>query len=222
MQRMLKLIYLKKDIDMHFDHLPSSHTKYLNTILSIIKKGISEEKHRLNISDRENIKNQQLSELFNILGTKNEEYWIGASKEHEKDKDSNREDIYFYLDDDKRTRIFFVEGKRLPKYKSKSEEEYVIGKSSSGKPSGGIERFKLGLHGMPHSMNAYGMIAYIENDSFSIWQGRINDKINSVFPDDSRLIKTVNKDCDYTSSHTYNMFPQKFNLHHFWIDLTAN
>lgn len=217
---MLKLIYLQKDINMHFDHLPSSHTKYLSDIFSIIKKGISEEKHRLNKSDRENLKNQQLSDRFNRISTKNETEWIGVGKENEKNLTSNREDIYFYLGDDARTRIFFVEGKRLPKYGSKNEEEYVVGKSSTGNSSGGIERFKLGLHGMPNTMHDYGMIAYLENNSFSFWKKIINKTIQSEYPDDSALVKTPDKETTYNSTHNYNSIPKKFNLHHFWIDLT--
>ncbi|WP_346858899.1 hypothetical protein [uncultured Draconibacterium sp.] len=205
---------------MHFDHLPPSHTKYLTDILSIIKDGIATEKERFKKSDRENLKNQQLSDRFNQIGTKNEKNWIGVSKENENDNSTNREDIYFYLDDDNRTRIFFAEGKRLPKAGSNSEEEYVVGMSSTGKPSGGIQRFKLGLHGEPETMTDYAIIGYIEKDSFSSWQIKINNKLKSEYPADSTLTETPTKESDYISLHNYLSNSKKFKLHHFWIDLT--
>lgn len=221
MQKMLKLIYLNKDTDMHFDHLPSSHTKYLADIFSIIENGISIEKNRLNKSHRENLKNQQLSDRFNQIGTQNEKRWIGVGKENENDNSTNREDIYFYLDDDDRTRIFFAEGKRLPKAGTKNEEEYVVGLSSTGKPSGGIERFKLGLHGQSETMTDYAMIAYIENGSFSSWQTQINNTLSSEYPTDSSLTETPDKESGFTSSHNFLSNNKNFKMHHFWIDLTS-
>lgn len=205
---------------MHFDYLPSSQTKYLSDILSIIKNGISIERNRLTKSHRENLKNQQLSERFSRLGALNEQNWIGVGKENENSNSQNREDIYFYLDDDDRTRIFFAEGKRLPKARTKNEEEYVVGVSSTGSPSGGIQRFKLGLHGQPETMTDYAIIAYVENGSFSSWQTQINSKIASEYPTDSELLETPTNNSDYISSHNYIHNHKKFRLHHFWIDLS--
>lgn len=38
---------------------------------------------------------------------------IGVQKEHEREDGKGKEDIYFYLNDDKYTRIFYAEAKRL-------------------------------------------------------------------------------------------------------------
>src|ERR1017187_2676 len=51
------------------------------------------------------------------------------------------------------------EGKRLPAPSGDREREYVIG---TEKPSGGIERFKLGLQGS--TLNLVAMIAYVQED----------------------------------------------------------
>ena len=112
-----------------------------------------------------------------------------------------KEDIYFHLNDDKYTRIFYVEAKRLPKHQSKSEEEYVIGISSTGNPSGGIQRYKLGYHG-EYKLRHNGMIAYVENRSIEEWMLIVNGKIAKEYPNDSLLTSTSLAN-QFISTHNY-------------------
>ena len=182
---------------MQFDNLPSSRQVYLDLTLEIIRKGICVEINKLKRKYSEDIKNQILTERFNIIGTTNEKSWIGAGKENKNKNIRNREDIYFYLNDDNKTRVFYLEGKRLPKAGTKNKEEYVIGISTTGKPSGGIERFKLGIHGNPAQMNSCGMIAYIENKSISEWIEIVNESIQKHFPNDTPLLKIQTKNLTF-------------------------
>jgi hypothetical protein len=62
-----------------------------------------------------------------------------------------------------------LEGKRLPAPSKSREREYVTGGS---KKSGGIQRFKLSLHGAQQTTAA--MIGYIQAESFVEWLTRIN------------------------------------------------
>ncbi|MDD4116064.1 MAG: hypothetical protein PHG27_10815 [Massilibacteroides sp.] len=204
---------------MHFDHIDYSH-KYLEDILCIIRKGILQKQAVLNKNRREGLNSQPLVDSFNAIGTTYavSKTWIGVQKEHEREDNKGREDIYFYLNDDNYTRIFFVEAKRLPKYDSTGEEEYVIGESS--KPSGGIQRYKLGNHG-DYSLRHNGIIAYVENKSIEEWILNINDKITSEYPNDSLLVPT-NFENEYTSTHNYLNQEGEFLMHHFWINLTKN
>lgn len=206
---------------MHFDHIDYSH-KYLEDILGIIRKGILQKQAVLNKNRREGLNSQSLVDAFNIIGTTCvvSTTWIGVQKEHERIDNKGKEDIYFYLNDDDYTRIFFVEAKRLPKYKSTYEEEYVIGKSSTGNPSGGIQRYKLEHHGT-YKLRHNGIIAYIENKSPKEWYSLINKKITSEYPHDSLLLST-NFANEYTSTHHYHNQIGTFLMHHFWIDLTKN
>lgn len=64
------------------------------------------------------------------------------------------------------------EGKRLPAPAVDREKEYVTGFK---KRSGGIQRFKLGLHGA--SVATAVMIGYIQDGSAQEWRQRINDWI---------------------------------------------
>ena len=105
----------------------------------------------------------------------------------------------------------------MPKYKTESEEEYVVGKSSTNNPSGGIERYKLGIHGNKNLRNN-GMLAYIENKSVKEWLQIVNNKITKEFPQDSPLILTDNTN-EYISVHTYVSHEGFFTMYHFWIDL---
>jgi hypothetical protein len=204
---------------MHFDYIDYSH-KYLEDILHIIRKGILQKQTVLNKSKREGLNSQSLIETFNVIGTTGVvcATWIGVQKEHEREDSSGKEDIYFHLNDDKHTRIFYVEAKRLPKYQSKCEEEYVVGKSSTGNPSGGIQRYKLGNHGN-YTLRHNGMIAYVENKSIEKWILIVNNRIKNEYPNDSLLapIRFLN---EYTSTHNYLNQEREFLMHHFWINLT--
>jgi hypothetical protein len=204
---------------MHFDHIDYSH-KYLEDILCIIRQGISNGKAKLNKTKREEFNTQSLVEDFNIIGTTNAPRmtWIAAQKEHEREDNAGKEDIYFHLNDDNHTRIFYSEVKRLPKHKSKSDEEYVIGKSSTNHPSGGIQRYKLGKHGA-YNLQHNGMIAFVGNKSVRKWLLIVNDKITKTYPNDSLLIPTDYTD-EYASHHDYLNQEGSFIMHHFWINLT--
>jgi len=66
-----------------------------------------------------------------------------------------------------------VEAKRLPAPSKDRECEYVTGTDrSSGGPTGGIQRFKLGLHGS--NVETAAMVGYIGQRSPRYWHGAIN------------------------------------------------
>lgn len=66
------------------------------------------------------------------------------------------------------------ECKRLPADRKNREREYVTGDNSNG----GIQRFKLGLHGATLSRAA--MIAYVQKSTCSEWLTKINDWIKEL------------------------------------------
>lgn len=206
---------------MHFDNIDYSH-KYLENVLSIIRQGIFQRNGMLNKDKREVLNSQSLVEVFNVIGTTKVlcTTWIGAQKEHEREDIKGKEDIYFHLNDDSYTRIFYVEAKRLPKHQSKSEEEYIIGRSSTGNPSGGIQRYKLGNHG-DYNLRHNGIIAYVENKTIGEWLLIINRKIKKEYPDDSVMVSTSFTN-EYISSHNYLNHVGSFSMHHFWINLIGN
>lgn len=206
---------------MVFDNMKPKNS-YIRVVREIIRQGIELEKIKLKLKDNEELKNQQLAEIFNVIGSKNESISIFASKEHVKKGSTKREDIYFYLADDERTRIFYVEGKRLPKSRSASKEEYVKGVSTTKKPSGGIERYKLGLHGEPERLKSNGIIAYIENKTVSEWQEIINKSIKEQYPSDTRLIIIPKQTNEFISAHKCISVGGFIIMYHFWIDITKN
>ncbi len=73
--------------------------------------------------------------------------------------------------------LFPIECKRLPTPpgKDRDEREYVFTKNGT---TGGIQRFKLGLHGASHSFAA--MIGYVQGLSFSYWLNQINGWIHDL------------------------------------------
>ncbi|MGO9201006.1 MAG: hypothetical protein ACLQM8_10790 [Limisphaerales bacterium] len=72
--------------------------------------------------------------------------------------------------------LMAIEAKRLPAPPPRQRErEYLVGHD---KPSGGIERFKLGIHGK-HSA-AWTMLGYVQEGGFKSWRARINDWIDDL------------------------------------------
>lgn len=70
-----------------------------------------------------------------------------------------------------------VECKRLPTPlgAKRDEREYVINRHSS---TGGIDRFKRGLHGAAHEFGA--MIGYIQGETNAVWNERIGSWIKEL------------------------------------------
>lgn len=204
---------------MQFDNLPDS--PYLDIIFNIIRSGILQSLSKLKSSDNESLKNQLLTDAFNYLGTTNEKVWIGVSKENVSKGKQAREDIYFYLNNENYTRIFFIEGKRLPKYNTQEKEEYVLGTNNSGNSSGGIERFKKGIHGDPSGIFNNGLIAYVENNSFEYWFEKVNETIQGNYNINEMMKKKVGFNNELISMHQFecNCNSVNFKLHHFWIEL---
>lgn len=67
------------------------------------------------------------------------------------------------------------EGKRLPAPRRNREREYVTGGNAK---SGGIQRFKLGLHGNEQDLAV--MVGYIQSGEPSFWLSNINQWIKSL------------------------------------------
>ena len=109
---------------MHFDHIDYSN-KYIQEILYIIRLGI-QKRNKLCRNKREVLNTQSLVDTFNMIGVTMCETLIGAQKEHEREDGRGKEDIYFYLNDDSYTRIFFAEAKRLPKKISLSRSGFRL------------------------------------------------------------------------------------------------
>ncbi len=144
---------------------------------SAIKAGVS----------NENGLNRKLCRyLQNIAQNKHLPFIIQPeSMEDENRGDSPAVDIGVYLSitdaniDPPKITVF--EGKRLTVGTKKfRQKEYVIGHDKDGKykPCGGIERFKLSLHG--RNFSRAGMIGYIQDGTPNSWHNQINAWIDEL------------------------------------------
>lgn len=210
---------------MNFEHL--KQPDYLDTILSIIRKGIKTRLNSGKICKKlvEDLITEDLAKEFNIIGMQLEEQKIACMHQNKREKSLCSEDIYFYLTDSNRTKIFFVEAKCLPQDNSKKgelESEYIVGTHStkSKSESGGIQRYKSEKHGYSN-LRHNAMIAYIKEYSTLEWFTQINEELTNIYPEDSNLVvKSAHQD-EYISTHKYNKLDCFFHMHHFWIDLTV-
>lgn len=82
-----------------------------------------------------------------------------------------------------------IECKRLPTplRKKRDEREYVFNEHAT---TGGIQRFKAGLHGAAHKLG--GMIAYVQEDTAKLWHCRVAGWIQGLV--DSGLVGWTAKD----------------------------
>lgn len=124
--------------------------------------------------------------------------------------------------------LFVIEMKRLPPQESNREYEYVLG----NKRNGGIERFKLGIHGKGFVRS--GLIGYVERDDFDRWQTAINHYIiglsnansdPSLLWDPSEQLQIIYKThfaARFESIHDRGTTLQPIVLHHLWINFTKS
>lgn len=90
--------------------------------------------------------------------------------------------------------FFVIEAKRLPAPPGKDRErEYVTGTArNSDSPTGGIQRFKLGLHGA--GVETAAMVGYIESGLPPQWIRAINQWIREL------AAATPTDDCQWSES----------------------
>jgi len=123
--------------------------------------------------------------------------------------------------------ILVIEGKRLPAPAKSREREYVTG---SKEVSGGIQRFKMGLHGSHHETAI--ILGYIQKGGLDQWHTRINNWISELSKSEEGG-DWSNQECLTASiidgegkSRSESVHPRdpkcwtpEIRIIHFWIDL---
>lgn len=125
------------------------------------------------------------------------------------------------------------EGKRLPAPSSDREKEYVTG---LGQITGGIQRFKLRLHGADMSLAA--MIGYIQEGSPREWYDEINEWIAELgggmitdvcIWNDGETLEQIDEDrskriASYQSVHSRSgsKASDKIIIYHLWITMNTS
>jgi len=124
--------------------------------------------------------------------------------------------------------IIVIEGKRLPAPSSDREKEYVTGGQLR---TGGIQRFKLRLHGA--KLNLAALIGYVQRESVNHWHKTINQWISefaAIRPDDGcdwsndEILCLLEEDnahrtASYRSVHQRS-FGKDIELLHLWIEMS--
>lgn len=129
--------------------------------------------------------------------------------------------------------ILVLECKRLPAPSHDREKEYVTGGKES--TSGGIQRFKLGVHGEDLTLAA--MIGYLQQNSASDWHREINAWIlelcsgairdgcawnerETLSPLKEDVSKGVSS-CWSVHGRTGSRLSNEIEIHHLWIAMNA-
>lgn len=126
-----------------------------------------------------------------------------------------------------------VECKRLPSPDGKvREREYVSGFHANGSPTGGIQRFKLGLHG--RQVEVAAIVGYIEKYCAQDWHGEINQwladlvrnrRIDGATWSSSESLQELMADaentawCDSEHSRIGDCITPDIRLRHIWITI---
>mgnify|MGYP005847216325 CR=1 FL=1 len=121
--------------------------------------------------------------------------------------------------------ILVIEGKRLPPPSKDREREYVTG---GEKLSGGIQRFKLGLHGKAH--DAAIIVGYVQKQDIRQWHSQVNDWIAELAKSDpeewsaDETLTEFSTEDQSTRSRSVSKHPRSISharspirLFHFWI-----
>lgn len=124
-----------------------------------------------------------------------------------------------------------IEAKRLPTPSKDREREYVTG-SNDGKPTGGIQRFKLGLHGA--GVDTGALVGYLEKEKPAHWHRTINEWIAELAGTTVNgcvwaasesikepLIDDANGIAMSVSTHgrAVGCVTESITLHHFWVEM---
>ena len=123
--------------------------------------------------------------------------------------------------------LLVLECKRLPAPSKAREMEYVTGQE---KKSGGIQRFKLGLHGS--QVDIAVMVGYLQKDSTIYWYKKINSWISQLCSgiikdacnwDTDELLESFKGDPSKNISRCRSIHSRiesnstKVEIHHLWI-----
>jgi hypothetical protein len=119
-----------------------------------------------------------------------------------------------------------IEGKRLPAPSKSREREYVTGVD---KISGGIQRFKEGLHGKEHDLAI--ILGYLQDGEATSWLTAINSWIADLSKSDAKKWKSSESLGNFQNSNPrYRMVSthgrskgcqsQSIQLLHFWVQFS--
>jgi hypothetical protein len=126
------------------------------------------------------------------------------------------------------TPITVMEGKRLPAPDKIREKEYVTG---GHEMSGGIQRFRLGLHGKDH--DTVVLIAYLQKEHSEYWNKMINNWICAFAESNhgeswntSELLADFHYDKGACTAKATSIHPrhsdcvsETIQIKHFWVEL---
>jgi hypothetical protein len=122
--------------------------------------------------------------------------------------------------------VLVIEGKRLPAPEVSREREYLTG---AAKRSGGVQRFKLALHGAARSRGM--IVAYLQRETAASWFETLNDWIRELsraprndhdaWDNDENLRDFVEHPdktarCDSEHGRTTG---DRVQLHHAWVEM---
>lgn len=125
--------------------------------------------------------------------------------------------------------ILVLEGKRLPTPGSGRKREYVASPHGAT-PMGGVQRFKLSLHGA--AVSIAGMIGYVQQETCAYWFAEINrwmnelassaashwssnELLHSFIPDPGDRVSR----CESEHSRTSGVSP-RVRLAHLWVEMS--
>ncbi len=208
----------------------------IESILNVIKSTPSYFSQALNNPDlvkplNENALTQILVEQIDVQIRK-DQLPLGVKNQYSDNffRTKGYPDFYFHnLEEGKHTpALFVVESKRLPAPSNDREKEYVIGESLKRNGvkecNGGIERFKIGKHGI--GLSQCGMIGFLERENYEYWMITINgwidelSKSNKEWDPSEKLDENKSdKYYSYLTSIVIRKTNGNLRLNHFWISI---
>jgi hypothetical protein len=186
--------------------------------------------------ERERDLNSQLCKYLNVAAKKDDFAMVQFHHEEPQGSQHSADMSANPLDEDwiegrqytKYDPILVLEGKRLPTPGSGRECEYVASRAGEP-PRGGMQRFKLSLHGETVSIAC--MVGYVQKETCDHWFDEINQWIDDLASTDSNwsssdrlrsfIPNTGNRisRCESEHSRTSGVSP-RVRLTHLWVEMS--
>lgn len=214
---------------------PSRNTQF-NSIVELVVLSLppfAESSRNEGISNENGLNRRLARFITNVADKRGLPYFAQTeSMEDETRGNSQATDIGIHLKvediDVDPPKVTVFEGKRLSSTLGKERRcEYVVGHEKDGKhmPCGGIERFKLSLHGGKFSLA--GMIGYLQDGTPESWRKKVNawifdlcnQSLDSTWSKQEQLTSPITDGRVSVCSSVVNRVGSDLHLTHLWIDL---
>jgi len=208
--------------------LSISNAKLVLTINKLMVETIANFKSYLNsdFHKKKNLNENELTQFYTkqaqiLIREKDYPFNVECEYKDAYNLSKGFSDFFFYTNEQNVSAqsIFSVESKRLPAPEKSRKKEYIIG----NKNNGGIERYKIEMHGK--GLDKCGLLGFIEIEDSTYWLREINSWIEDLAKVDNfwkkdEVLSNIETNSEYIILESIaHRKSDKVQLFHLWVKL---